>query len=314
MGIQNTTARETQTAAEALERAKSQLRGEWGWRGDRGEGQAAWWVVGHVWAWSRKGGRQKGGKPGSKEHATGKADMPVRASAAPFQVAGLRTLPKLGGEGPAQCTSTRAVWTAELTLTGMSRVGVGVTDYTGATNTSGSRRPTASHKTSGSTQGGAEETLEARWGPRPTVSLPVLFPGQSTSAELRASGGGRERARRPGRWKTREGALDGKEGRRASHTMTRTFSSFPGLILAFFPMWRRQICYHCYSEIRSSEEDSGCVISYHSAPQPFGRRVFATSTQLLKEHPTTHSGDAAATNSAHTITRAGKEAGDEQTG
>lgn len=102
MGIQNTTARETQTAAEALERAKSQLLGEWGWRGDRGEGQAAWWVVGHVWAWSRKGGRQKGGKPGSKEHATGKkADMPVRASAAPFQVAGLRTLPKLGGEGPA---------------------------------------------------------------------------------------------------------------------------------------------------------------------------------------------------------------------
>ena len=160
-----------------------------------------------------------------------------------------------------------------------------------------------------------QRVLEARWGPRPTVSLPVLFPGQSTSAELRASGGGRDRARRPGRWKTREGALDGKEGRRASHTTTRTLPSSPALILAFLPTWRRQICYHCYSEIRSSEEDSGCVISYHSAPQPFGRRVFATSTQLLKEHPTTHSGDAAATtNSACTITRAGKEAGDEQTG
>ena len=156
--------------------------------------------------------------------------------------------------------------------------------------------------------------LEARWGPQPTMSLPVLFPGQSTSAELRASGRGRERARRPGRWKTREAALDRKEGGRASHTMTRTFSSFPGLILAFFPMWRRQICYHCYSEIRSSGEDSGCVISYHSAQQPCGRRVFATSTQVLKEHPTTHSMDAAATDSARTITRAGKEAGDEQTG
>lgn len=96
--------------------------------------------------------------------------------------------------------------------------------------------------------------------------------------------------------------------------MTRTFSSFPGPILAFFPMWRRQIRYHCYSEIRSSEEDSGCVISYHSARQPFGRRVFATSTQLLKEHATTHSVDAAATDLARTIRRAGKEAGDEQTG
>lgn len=103
MGTQNTTTRETQsqTAAKALERAKSQLRGEKGQRGDKGEGQAAWWVVDHVWAWRGKGGRQKGRKPGSKEHAKGKADMPVRASAAPFQVAGLRFLPKLGEEGPA---------------------------------------------------------------------------------------------------------------------------------------------------------------------------------------------------------------------
>ena len=62
MGTQNPTARETQsqTAAKALERAKSQLRGEKGERGDKGEGQAAWWVVDHVWAWKGEGGRQKG--------------------------------------------------------------------------------------------------------------------------------------------------------------------------------------------------------------------------------------------------------------
>ena len=77
--------------------------------------------------------------------------MPVRASAAPRQVAGLRFLPKLGEEGPAPLhlflsfvgsgtDPHRHVW--------------GVTEHTGATNTSGSRKPTASHKTSGLTQGG----------------------------------------------------------------------------------------------------------------------------------------------------------------
>ena len=156
MGIQNTTDRETQTAAEALERAKSQLHGEWGRRAAKGEGQAAWWVVGHVWAWSGKGGRRKGGKPGSKEHATGEADMPVRASAAPFQVAGLRSLPKLGGEGPGPAHLSRSCVDSGTDPHGHVSAWGGGHRYTGTTNTSGSRRPAASHRTSGSTQGGAE--------------------------------------------------------------------------------------------------------------------------------------------------------------
>lgn len=88
----------------------------------------------------------------------------MRASVArPRQVAGLRFLPKLGRKGPAQLHLSPSlvdggtaphwhVW--------------GDTEYTGATNTSRSLRPTASHKTSGLTQMGAED-------PRGSVGSPA---------------------------------------------------------------------------------------------------------------------------------------------
>lgn len=82
-----------------------------------------------------------------------KAEMQVRASAVPVQVAGLRFLPKLAREGSAQPRLSQGFSGQQQTLAGMSG---GVTDYTGATNTSGSLRPTASHKTSGLTQMGRE--------------------------------------------------------------------------------------------------------------------------------------------------------------
>lgn len=164
--------------------------------------------------------------------------MPVRASAAPRQVAGLRFLPKLGEEGP-----------APLHLF-LSFVGSGTDPHR---HVWGGHRAHQGHEHKRKPQvnsliqdiwldTGGQRKLEARWRPRPTTSLPVLFPGQSTSAELRASGRGRERARRPGRWKTREGALDWKEGVGLLYTTTRTFFSFPELILAFFPMWRKWTC------------------------------------------------------------------------
>lgn len=70
----------------------------------------------------------------------------------------------------------------------------------------GASGPTALHRTTGLTT--KQTGRRAQRLRRPTVSLPVLFPGQSTSAELRASSRGRERARGPGKSKTREGTLE----------------------------------------------------------------------------------------------------------
>lgn len=79
--------------------------------------------------------------------------MQARASAAPVQApVQAAELPSQAGEGWASLTPPLPGlrWTVEQTLTGMS----GVTGYIRATNTSGSLRPTASHKTSGLTQMG----------------------------------------------------------------------------------------------------------------------------------------------------------------
>lgn len=79
--------------------------------------------------------------------------MQGRVSAAPVQApVSVAELPSQAGEGRAGPTPPLLGlgWTAEQTLPGIS----GVTAYSRATNTSGSLRPTASHKTSGLTRMG----------------------------------------------------------------------------------------------------------------------------------------------------------------
>lgn len=92
------------------------------------------------------------------------------------------------------------------------------------TQAGASLRSAALHTTTGSTTNTGRRTQRRR---RPVRSLPVLFPGQSTSAELRASSRGRERARIPGNQKTREGTLGGRRGEALLNTMVRTLFSLP---------------------------------------------------------------------------------------
>lgn len=124
-----------------------------------------------------------------------KAEMQVRASAAPVQVAGLRFLPKLAREGSAQPRLSQG-FSGQQSRPSLACLG----SHRLHRSHEHKRKPQANSLTQNiwlDTDG--QRNLEARWGPQPTMALPVLFPGQSTSAELRASGRGRERARSPGR-------------------------------------------------------------------------------------------------------------------
>lgn len=117
--------------------------------GDKGEGQAARWVVDHFWTWRGGEGRGERGREGREAGACHrKAEMQVRASAAPVQVQVCGSFPSWEGRGqPASGGFSGQRNRPSLAC-------LGVTYYTGATSTSGSLRPTASHKTFGLTQRG----------------------------------------------------------------------------------------------------------------------------------------------------------------
>lgn len=84
----------------------------------------------------------------------------------------------------------------------------------------------------------------------PETALPVLSPGQSISAEFRASSRGRKRARRtsPTRQKTREGILEWKEERtersyNKTQTETRTLRTLYSVLLFSTEMQLQKFCY-----------------------------------------------------------------------
>ena len=87
--------------------------------GDKGEGQAARWVVDHFWAWSGRGGKRGKGWEAGACHRN--AEMQVRASAAPSS-RGRFEVPSQARKGGASPTPPLPglQWTAEQTLTGMS--------------------------------------------------------------------------------------------------------------------------------------------------------------------------------------------------
>lgn len=168
--------------------------------GDNGEGHVAQWVVDHFWAGREKGER---GERGWEAGELGSRNMPqedrdasegfCRPSSSPHS-SGQASFPSWGGMGWPDSTTSRAavdsgadphwhVWGHRVHQSHEHK-----------------RKPQANSLTQDvwlDTDG--QGNPEARWAPRPTMSLPVLFPGQSTSAELRASSRGRERARSPGR-------------------------------------------------------------------------------------------------------------------
>lgn len=147
---------------------------------DRGEGQAAQWVADST----QRGREEKSKKPEGRNMPRTPQGMPARAPPVLDECQGLGWPP-----------------TRHLSL-GFSRqwsrpsvACLAITEYTRATDTSGSLRSTALHGTTGLTTNTGRRTQRCS---KPMRSLPVLFPGQSTSAELRASSRGRERARIPG--------------------------------------------------------------------------------------------------------------------
>lgn len=160
------------TAAKGFEREKSQLCREGGVETKvRARPQVGGRsLLGLEWEGRE---RRKGGKLGSREACYRKAEMQVRTSATPVQVAGSK-VPSQAGKGRAHRTPSLPglYWTAEQTLTGMS----------------GGHRVYQSHKHKQKLQANSltqniwletarQRNLEAWWGFPPTsvITCPVSW-------------------------------------------------------------------------------------------------------------------------------------------